>query len=802
KDDIGIDGIGPDSPNYPGADYGEGDGEPSQGWFFDADGDGDYTPGEPISDDRIAGYIWAGSEPNFGLRDVSESDQIGLSSFHAAVYTNSLPNVPMNDPLMWEWLSSDSIVVDESLLGDGGDNVFNFGTGPLNLEVGETQRFSMAILFGNNLEELILNAETSTKILEADYRFAQPPSNPVVSASAVYGAVILTWDTRAEESVDPLSGLKDFQGYKIYRSRDYTFADAFTITDGRGNPFLGKGLAQWDLIDSLSGYHPVEYPGRAVKYFIGDNTGLVHQYFDESVTNGVTYFYAVVAFDGGTNEIPPTENKATVHRDPLTGEFTFETNTLMITPGVLSQGLIDAEAGIGGTPNQVLGNSTGDINISIMDELAVEDKLYMIDFIEDDIYNVYDSTGTIDEFTSKDTVFVDLSKININASSAVVVDAGGSVVDPSKYIINEGFGKIRGAANGDLPLGEVFTITYNNFPVYKSALIDDEDANPVFDGQRLFVQNHALDLDVENSDWNDDANPDINIRDSLLWSPSNADYIGNPHVQYRADWEVRWLDLDTLEDGTWANIGDSALAAPSLALAGAPFNLVNISEIDAEGNYVKGEFLIDETKSSSTASNGQWDWGEPILLRPTDAQGATVSYYVQFSLKKDSVIITEEVIDDTTSIFDTTIVSFDPILPEEGDIYTVRTKKPFEAGDLYEYNTKSASYSSQEAKNDLDNIYVVPNPYVAFSIAEEPGRTPDKRGDRLLQFRNLPPECTIRIYTITGELVETINKNDFTSMATWDLLSFEGQRVAYGVYVYHIDVPGVGEKIGRIAVIK
>ena len=26
KNDVGIDGIGPDSPNYPGADYGEGDG--------------------------------------------------------------------------------------------------------------------------------------------------------------------------------------------------------------------------------------------------------------------------------------------------------------------------------------------------------------------------------------------------------------------------------------------------------------------------------------------------------------------------------------------------------------------------------------------------------------------------------------------------------------------------------------------------------------------------------------------------------------------------------------------------------
>ncbi len=102
----------------------------------------------------------------------------------------------------------------------------------------------------------------------------------------------------------------------------------------------------------------------------------------------------------------------------------------------------------------------------------------------------------------------------------------------------------------------------------------------------------------------------------------------------------------------------------------------------------------------------------------------------------------------------------------------------------------------------MDDIFVVPNPYVAYSISEEPGRLPEARGDRELQFRNLPKECTIRIYTITGELVSEIYKNDLTSMATWDLLSYEGHRIAYGVYVYHIEVPNVGEKIGRIGVIK
>jgi len=50
--------------------------------------------------------------------------------------------------------------------------------------------------------------------------------------------------------------------------------------------------------------------------------------------------------------------------------------------------------------------------------------------------------------------------------------------------------------------------------------------------------------------------------------------------------------------------------------------------------------------------------------------------------------------------------------------------------------------------------------------------------------------------------VQTIEKDDMTNYASWDLLSYEGQRTAYGVYLYHVDAPGVGEKIGRLALIK
>jgi hypothetical protein len=45
------------------------------------------------------------------------------------------------------------------------------------------------------------------------------------------------------------------------------------------------------------------------------------------------------------------------------------------------------------------------------------------------------------------------------------------------------------------------------------------------------------------------------------------------------------------------------------------------------------------------------------------------------------------------------------------------------------------------------------------------------------------------------------NINDGT--ATWDLRSKEGLEIAYGVYFYVVEVPGMSEKkMGKLAIIK
>ncbi|MDP3831364.1 MAG: hypothetical protein Q8Q47_08845, partial [Ignavibacteriaceae bacterium] len=360
----------------------------------------------------------------------------------------------------------------QELLSIAGDNIFNFGTGPLSLAKGESQRFSMAILFGDNLDDLILNAETSTRVVEADYRFAQPPLKPIVKVVGGDKKVTLYWDSRAEKSVDPLTNKEDFQGYKIYRSEDYTFSDVYTITDGNGIPFLGQALfdpntgkrAQFDLIDSLQGFHPIEYQGRAIKYYVGDNTGLVHENVDSTVKNGVTYFYAVVSFDGGSveegKELAPSESQSVIQRDPITGKLIFDVNTAMVIPGPLSSGMVGATAGVNGAPTAIIGNSTGKIVIKVLEDLAVEDRLFKMAFSDSVTYSILDSTGFEDKIISKDTVFVSLSKINIKDGSVEVFDENNTLVDPSKYFVNLESGRIRGTSTGSLTANKLFKVHY------------------------------------------------------------------------------------------------------------------------------------------------------------------------------------------------------------------------------------------------------------------------------------------------------------------------------------------------------
>jgi len=95
----------------------------------------------------------------------------------------------------------------------------------------------------------------------------------------------------------------------------------------------------------------------------------------------------------------------------------------------------------------------------------------------------------------------------------------------------------------------------------------------------------------------------------------------------------------------------------------------------------------------------------------------------------------------------------------------------------------------------------VPNPYMASSLYEIEYGELRREPLRQIQFINLPPECTIYIFTVDGDLVKTLHHNAINGTEPWDLRSEGGREIAPGVYLYIVKT-SFSEYMERFAVIK
>ena len=94
------------------------------------------------------------------------------------------------------------------------------------------------------------------------------------------------------------------------------------------------------------------------------------------------------------------------------------------------------------------------------------------------------------------------------------------------------------------------------------------------------------------------------------------------------------------------------------------------------------------------------------------------------------------------------------------------------------------------AVDALSKIRAVPNPYYAYSDYEA------DKNDFRVKITNLPGQCKVRIYTLNGVLVREFTKDDDSvTSIDWDLKNAARIPVASGMYIIHIEAPGVGERV-------
>ena len=747
RDDIGADGLGEYHYEYPGpdADGSEGNGIPDLG------------------------------EPNFEITDNDESDQIGLTSFYSAPYPSIQPH---NDEVMWSQMQPGQFDVPSQNI----DQTYLYGSAFISLDPGEQKKFAVAMVFGNDFDDILRNTVTMQNIYDNDYNFAKPPIKPTVNVTSGNKKVILSWDSKAENSLDPIYG-RDFEGYRIYRSTDPGFIDAYVVTDTYGNITFKKPLAVFDIVDSLKGPHPIGFNG--VQFDMGTDSGLEYLYVDSNLINGQKYYYAVTAFDKGYDldfydlgfseaenllPIAPSECSIIVDLDRKGYVVNLSENAGIALPTAPVAGYIPPNTNEDGSSIVVheAGSSTGIIELeTIIFEDIPDNKTYTIEFEENETepkiqYNIRDEEEKIENVVFLGGI-ASLEYSNIDSVSFVLTNEDGSVEysDTVDFSADYESGILAIDSLSIIAEGVQYAASYKYYPIYQSKYLDGENDNKIFDGMQVKLTNAPLGVNNDQSGF-------------IIGNSNYAWEIVASRV-FPADFEI------TFE----GDIGDSVNADNDNVAA--PFFIENVTHGDTM------DFLVFDQDGDN-----EWDREEPILIMPYEGM-ITPYMFVVFDPYTNVTTIID--LGDTT-VIDTAFDEIEDV--EKGDVFRITINIPFAEDDKYHFTTISSRISDSLAEDELQDIAVVPNPYVV-AAAWEPRLTLESgRGERKLDFINLPSECTIKIFTLNGYLVNTIKHQSINENGTysWNMLSKDGLELAHGLYIYHVEAEDIGEFTGKFALIK
>ena len=383
---------------------------------------------------------------------IMAGDTTNLSNDEKLWYFHANPSLDQLDPNFNPHFDSvDDLKLTEFFQEDpdGLDCTMKMTSGPFDLAVQDSVPFSFCIIYGQNMEDLLANAEFAQVMYNAKYQGFTSPSIPEVKSEVGNEYVKLYWDQAADSSKDVVTGYYDFEGYKIYKSADSGVSwgnDGDKIFDNTGVQVGWRPLAQFDLSYEDDYYHCVKNPqignceelilsngepdtfrGMNISgndplapwFIVGSNSGMPSEtdldslsgeeckdfnndgkteckyyFIDTNVLNGVEYTYSVVSYDTGL----PDSTQVTANPDSWArpngyqyiessrGSTELDGNFVTVIPGAQNTGNNCNRVRV--IPNPYFGRST-------LNETIYNRRISFMDLPESYTLSIYTVTGEL-----------------------------------------------------------------------------------------------------------------------------------------------------------------------------------------------------------------------------------------------------------------------------------------------------------------------------------------------------------------------------------------------------------------------
>jgi len=693
------------------------------------------------------------------------------------------------------------------------DRRFMQSTGPITFAPGDSTEIIAAIIVGqggNNLNSITVmkQLDVFAQNLYPEFNPPRAPARPNLEVVELPGQINLIWDDTSE--VDP---------------GDYTF-EGYTVWQGESENGPWVELATYDVInDRTALIDSVIYDAElglivdTVKR-VGKNTGLRYEYQirEDAINNralrDLTEYYVRVSAFSYDSIVP-----ATGVRVPNQVRFLESDVRAVAVPAAPVAGTdFGADAGSDLDIAHPSGSSGGVLTATVLDPLQLTGDDYRVVFYDTTITDsivIDTSDGLPDTFTT-DRVYWELENVT---QGTVLLEKQFNQTGNDTYLPTDGFLlKVAGPApgfasfqvvangNGALPAPVPGALHFDGFPT-------PDDANPgddqqVGDGHWGFHTadnggtcgggtRAAYSAFIDRATRGGSNDPYIGAWDfemRFTGDTTNPGVEGSYAIEAFNDDNVFWVPFELWRTGvgTPNDPSDDIRLVPLIIDDGEDdkYNLENWGCVDSTNSSGSGEH------SGSSLDNDPWTdwvyWYEPVDMTPGEA-GYLANEADMVGGTYDYTLITHEVLARTVLINwnGGEAPPFNQGLPETGTIFRLVTEKPNAPSDTFTFSAPVPSQSTTEA--DLKDIKPVPNPFYLFSEYDA------GPGNKTIKFHHMPATATISIYNLGGERVRVI-EHESGAIAEWDALTDNGLPVASGIYIYVIEAPGYGQKIGKMAV--